>query len=70
MQPMPQPPSLKPLYWVGSTLKDLRGSPEDVKDAVGSGRFWQRLKTSAVQQCGLVTVLLTPSRWGGQQVRP
>jgi phage-related protein len=32
---MPQPPSLKPLYWMGSTLKDLRDSPEDVKDAVG-----------------------------------
>jgi phage-related protein len=33
---MPQPPPLlKPLYWMGSTLKDLRGSPEAVKDGVG-----------------------------------
>jgi phage-related protein len=26
---------LKPLYWMGATLKDLRRSPEGVKDAVG-----------------------------------
>ena len=33
---MPQPPrSLKPLYWVGSSLKDLRDSPEEVKDGIG-----------------------------------
>ena len=32
---MPQPPLLKPLYWMGSTLKDLRGSPEAVKDGIG-----------------------------------
>lgn len=33
---MPQhPPSLKPLYWMGSTLKDLRDSPEAVKDGIG-----------------------------------
>jgi len=33
---MPQPPPLlKPLYWMGSTLKDLRGSPEAVKDGIG-----------------------------------
>ena len=31
---MPQP-SLKPLYWMGSTLKELRNSPEDVKDGIG-----------------------------------
>jgi phage-related protein len=30
-----QPPSLKPLYWMGSTLKDLRDSPEAVKDGIG-----------------------------------
>ena len=30
-----QVPPLKPLYWMGSTLKDLRGSPEEVKDAIG-----------------------------------
>jgi phage-related protein len=30
-----QPPSLKPLYWMGSTLKDLRDSPEDVRDGIG-----------------------------------
>ena len=28
-------PSLKPLYWVGSSLKDLRNSPEGVKDGIG-----------------------------------
>lgn len=26
---------LKPLYWMGSTLKELRDSPESVKDGVG-----------------------------------
>jgi phage-related protein len=30
-----EPPSLKPLYWMGSTLKDLRDSPEEVKDGIG-----------------------------------
>ena len=25
----------KPLYWVGSSRKDIRGFPEDVKDAMG-----------------------------------
>jgi len=30
-----QSPPLKPLYWMGSTLKDLRESPEDVKDGIG-----------------------------------
>jgi phage-related protein len=29
------PPLLKPLYWMGSSLKDLRASPEDVKDGIG-----------------------------------
>jgi len=29
------PPSLKPIYWMGSTLKELRESPERVKDGVG-----------------------------------
>ena len=28
-------PSLKPLYWIGSALKDLRGIPEEVKDGIG-----------------------------------
>jgi phage-related protein len=32
---MPPPPSLKPLYWLGSTLRELRDSPEDVKDGIG-----------------------------------
>jgi phage-related protein len=27
--------ALKPLYWMGATLKDLRQSPEDVKDGIG-----------------------------------
>jgi len=26
---------LKPLYWIGSTLKDFRDSPEGVKDGIG-----------------------------------
>lgn len=25
----------KPLYWIGSSLKDLRGFPEEVKDVMG-----------------------------------
>ena len=28
-------PRLKPLFWVGPTLKDLRSFPEEVKDAIG-----------------------------------
>jgi phage-related protein len=30
-----QRPLLKPLYWMGPTLKDLRDSPEEVKDGIG-----------------------------------
>ena len=29
------PGSLKPVYWMGPTLKDLRGSPDEVKDGIG-----------------------------------
>lgn len=32
---MPTPPTLKPLYWVGSARKDLRVMPEDVQDTFG-----------------------------------
>jgi phage-related protein len=33
---MPQPPPpLKPLYWMGSSLDELRDSPDEVKDRVG-----------------------------------
>jgi phage-related protein len=28
-------PSLKPLYWIGASLRDLRRSPEEVKDGIG-----------------------------------
>jgi len=28
-------PKLKPLLWVGSSLKDLKGMPDDVKSDVG-----------------------------------
>ncbi len=28
-------PSLKPLYWMGSSLKELRASPAEVKDGIG-----------------------------------
>src|SRR5262245_61041461 len=31
---MPARP-LKPLYWMGSTLEDLRESPEEVQDRIG-----------------------------------
>lgn len=29
------PTDEKPLYWIGSSRKDLRGFPEDVKDVMG-----------------------------------
>jgi phage-related protein len=32
---MPDEPPLKPLVWVGSSRKDLRGLPEAVQDHVG-----------------------------------
>ena len=33
---MPHSPrSLRPLYWMGSSLKELRDSPEEVKDGIG-----------------------------------
>ena len=32
---MPDVSVLKPLHWIGSSLKDLRDFPEDVKDGIG-----------------------------------
>ena len=32
---MDRRPPLKPLFWMGTTLRDLRASPEAVKDAMG-----------------------------------
>lgn len=32
---MDEPPKLKPLYWVGSTKRDLLALPEDVVDVFG-----------------------------------
>ncbi len=31
--------ALKPVYWVGSSLKDLRACPDEVQDAVGYALF-------------------------------
>jgi phage-related protein len=31
-----EPPSPKPIHWVGSSRKDLKAMPEDVKDVFGS----------------------------------
>lgn len=33
------PPLPKPVFWVGSSLKDLRALPEEVKDEVGQELF-------------------------------
>ena len=32
---MDKPPSLKPLYWVGSSKRDLRSLPDPVEDLFG-----------------------------------
>ena len=32
---MTRKPQLKPLYWVASSLKDLRACPDDVQDVFG-----------------------------------
>ena len=32
---MPDEPSLKPVIWIGSSLKDLREFPESVRDLMG-----------------------------------
>jgi phage-related protein len=37
-------PPLRSVYWVGSSLKDLRACPEEVQDVVGYGLF--------LAQCG------------------
>jgi phage-related protein len=29
----------RPVYWIGSSLKDLKEMPEDVQDAVGFSLF-------------------------------
>lgn len=34
---MTEKPSLRPVYWMGDTLKVLRGFPDEVQDEVGYG---------------------------------
>jgi hypothetical protein len=32
-------PGLKPLFWIGSSRKDLRGFPAEVQDGVGYAKW-------------------------------
>jgi phage-related protein len=51
----------KPLVWVGSSLKDLRRFPEEVKDEMGYALY--------EAQCGLTPLCAKPlSGFGGAQV--
>ncbi|MBD0372998.1 MAG: type II toxin-antitoxin system RelE/ParE family toxin [Pyrinomonadaceae bacterium] len=45
-------PAIKPLIWVGSSLKDLRAFPEAVKDEMGHALF--------EAQCGLKPLSAKP----------
>jgi phage-related protein len=54
-------PEIKPLIWVGSSLKDLRGFPEEVKDEMGYTLF--------EAQCGLKPLTAKPLKgFGGASV--
>jgi phage-related protein len=54
-------PYIKPLIWVGSSLKDLRAFPEAVKDEMGYALF--------EAQCGLRPLAAKPLRgFGGASV--
>jgi phage-related protein len=53
--------TLKPLVWIGSSLKDLRKFPEEVKDAFGYALY--------EAQCGLKPLAAKPlSGFGGAGV--
>lgn len=54
-------PFVKPLVWIGSSLKDLREFPEAVKDEMGFALY--------EAQCGLKSVAAKPLRgFGGASV--
>ena len=54
-------PVIKPLIWVGSSLKDLRAFPEAVKDEMGYALF--------EAQCGLKPLSAKPLKgFGGASV--
>lgn len=54
-------PDIKPLIWVGSSLKDLKAFPEVVKDEMGYALF--------EAQCGLKPIAAKPLRgFGGASV--
>ena len=40
---MIKPVSEKPLFWVGDSLRELKGFPEDVQDFVGYALHWAQL---------------------------
>jgi phage-related protein len=54
-------PFIKPLVWIGSSLKDLRGFPETVKDEMGFALY--------EAQCGLKPLDAKPLKgFGGASV--
>jgi phage-related protein len=54
-------PDIKPLIWVGSSLKDLKAFPEAVKDEMGYALF--------EAQCGLKPIAARPLKgFGGASV--
>src|SRR5918911_1931845 len=54
-------PDIKPLIWIGSSLKDLRAFPEGVKDEMGYALF--------EAQCGLKPLSAKPLKgFGGASV--
>jgi len=54
-------PDIKPLIWVGSSLKDLKAFPEGVKDEMGYALF--------EAQCGLKPIAAKPLKgFGGASV--
>lgn len=40
---MREPLKTKPIEWIGSTLKDMRAMPEDVRDVFGKALFMAQL---------------------------
>lgn len=46
---MEEPPKLKPLYWVGSSKRDLLALPEDVVDIFGYALYLAQIGTKHEQ---------------------
>lgn len=64
----------KPIYWIGSSMKDLREMPEDVKDTFGYALHLAQIgskheATKSLKGFGSAGVLEVVENWSGDTFR-